>query len=156
MPAGNARSIFRKIAGRAMTVSVGSWLAPVHRSASWTMVLQRPRTKRPMSNPHGGAPTEKAAAIPAGNQDSGAIRNNNSSINTTTSLALMASGIIAGGPLRRYVPRRPRWCRRIGDDVITALMSPYGPDESEVRMLHDAYERAVSIREQMGDVSGPA
>jgi hypothetical protein len=57
------------------------------------------------------------------------------------------------GELRRYVPRHPAWCRRIGDDVWLSLMLQHDPDPTEIPLLLDAHARASAKRDYEQEVA---
>ena len=55
-------------------------------------------------------------------------------------LKYLAVELCPNGTLRRYLPFAPAWCRRIGKDVIHAIVL----DPTEIRLLLDAHSRAIT------------
>ena len=55
-------------------------------------------------------------------------------------LKYLAVELCPNGTLRRYLPFSPAWCRRIGKDVIHAIVL----DPTEIRLLLDAHSRAIA------------
>ncbi|MBV9151308.1 MAG: hypothetical protein JO204_05995 [Alphaproteobacteria bacterium] len=68
-------------------------------------------------------------------------------------LLKLAAEIMPCADLRRYVPRHPAWCRRIGKDVWFRLMLDRDPDPSEIQLLFEAHKRAVARREHEQEVA---
>jgi hypothetical protein len=65
-----------------------------------------------------------------------------------TTLIKMAHAIMPFGELRRYAPKHPAWCRRIGEDVCVSLLTHREPDPTEIPLLLDAHARAVARRDR--------
>jgi hypothetical protein len=111
-----------------------------------------------IDNPHGTAPLPEQAPSAAAIANTGAEEDNsNAIVNTAPALSQkelreLAWALSPGGPLRRHVPRRPAWRRRIGQDVFDSLyMRCLHP--SEIKMLEDAYREAVATRDHAEELA---
>jgi hypothetical protein len=119
-----------------------------------------------MSEARTGPPPEKEAAAPVGQPGQRRdFQNSSCQENTTTRGAVEAqtidckdlwklvSAVMRRGELRRYVPKTPAWCRRIGEDVWLTLMLDHDPDPTEIQLLLDAHARATARRDHERDVA---
>jgi len=104
-------------------------------------------------------PPEEGAATLVGKPGQPRVFDSSSAENTTTPPTLEASlgrrqvfhiarALMPRGELRRFTPKWPLSCRRIGADVNFSLFIKGWPDATELDLLLHAYIRALAKREQ--------
>jgi hypothetical protein len=110
-----------------------------------------------VTTPKGGAPPEKKAAAPAGTGTAEQIKGNymqsDNNTNGRSPLLQRAVAVMTDGELHEFLPEQPPWCRRIGAEVFSAIVSGYDISPRQRQQLEFVYSLAMAIRD--GEEIGP-